>query len=91
MDQPRSPLSAFRRGCFARISEAYLVSLLSGANLCAAHAKQSTVQPKDMQLVRRLQIGVYVLSHPGSDHPTILERSDDHQEAPESWNPPRPS
>ena len=33
-------------------SEAYLVGLLEDANLCAVHAKQVTIMPKDIQLAR---------------------------------------
>ena len=36
-------------------SEAYLVSLFEDTNLCAIHAKRVTIQPKDMQLARRLR------------------------------------
>ena len=35
-------------------TEAYLVQLLEDSNLCAIHAKCITIQPKDMQLVRRI-------------------------------------
>ena len=36
-------------------SEAYLVSLFEDANLCAIHAKRVTIQPKDIQLARRIR------------------------------------
>lgn len=36
-------------------SEAYLVGLFEDTNLCAIHAKRVTIQPKDMQLARRLR------------------------------------
>ena len=36
-------------------SEAYLVSLFEDTNLCAIHAKRVTIQPKDMQLARRIR------------------------------------
>ncbi|GHJ85432.1 hypothetical protein NliqN6_1834 [Naganishia liquefaciens] len=36
-------------------SEAYLVSLFEDTNLAAIHAKRVTIQPKDMQLARRLR------------------------------------
>ena len=36
-------------------SEAYLVALLEDANLCAIHAKRSTIFPRDMMLARRLR------------------------------------
>ena len=35
-------------------AEAYLVQLLEDSNLCAIHAKRITIQPKDMQLARRI-------------------------------------
>ena len=36
-------------------SEAYLVTLKEDTNLCAIHAKRVTVQPKDIQLARRIR------------------------------------
>ena len=36
-------------------SEAYLVGLLEDSNLCAIHAKQVTIMPKDIQLARRIR------------------------------------
>ncbi|POY75279.1 hypothetical protein BMF94_1649 [Rhodotorula taiwanensis] len=36
-------------------AEDYLVDLFSDCNLCAIHAKRVTIQPKDMQLARRLR------------------------------------
>ncbi|WVQ98580.1 histone H3 [Kwoniella sp. CBS 9459] len=36
-------------------SEAYLVSLFEDTNLAAIHAKRVTIQPKDLQLARRLR------------------------------------
>ena len=36
------------------VAEAYLVQLLEDSNLCAIHAKRITIQPKDMQLARRI-------------------------------------
>ena len=35
-------------------AEVYLVQLLEDSNLCAIHAKRITIQPKDIQLVRRI-------------------------------------
>ena len=35
-------------------AEAYLVQLLEDLNLCAIHAKCITIQPKDIQLARRI-------------------------------------
>ena len=35
-------------------SEAYLVGLFEDTNLCAFHAKQVTIMPKDIQLARRI-------------------------------------
>lgn len=36
-------------------SEAYLVGLFEDTNLCAIHAKRVTIQPKDIQLARRIR------------------------------------
>ncbi len=36
-------------------SEAYLVGLFEDTNLCAIHAKRVTIQPKDVQLARRIR------------------------------------
>jgi len=36
-------------------AEAYLVHLFEDSNLCAIHAKRVTVQPKDIQLARRIR------------------------------------
>jgi histone H3 len=36
-------------------TEAYLVDLFNDANLCAIHAKRTTLQPKDMQLAHRIR------------------------------------
>ena len=36
-------------------SEDYLVTLLEDANLLAIHAKRITLQPRDIQLARRIQ------------------------------------
>lgn len=36
-------------------AEAYLVSLFEDTNLAAIHAKRVTIQPKDIQLARRLR------------------------------------
>ena len=35
-------------------AEAYLVQLLDDSNLCTIHAKHITIQPKDIQLARRI-------------------------------------
>ena len=35
-------------------SEAYIVGLFEDTNLCAIHAKQVTIMPKDIQLARRI-------------------------------------
>ena len=35
-------------------AEAYLVQLLEDSNLCAIHTKRVTIQPKDIQLARRI-------------------------------------
>lgn len=36
-------------------SESYLVGLFEDTNMCAIHAKRVTIQPKDMQLARRIR------------------------------------
>ena len=36
-------------------AEAYLVGLFEDTNLCAIHAKRVTINPKDMQLARRIR------------------------------------
>ena len=36
-------------------AEAYLVGLFEDTNLCALHAKRVTIQPKDLQLARRIR------------------------------------
>jgi len=36
-------------------AESYLVGLFEDTNLCAIHAKRVTIQPKDMQLARRIR------------------------------------
>jgi len=36
-------------------AEQYLVHLFEDANLCAIHAKRITIQPKDIQLSRRIR------------------------------------
>ena len=46
------------------VSEAYLVSLMEDTNLCVIHAKRVTIQPKDIQLARRIH---------GEDHKIIYK------------------
>lgn len=36
-------------------TEAYVVGLFEDTNLCAVHAKRVTIQPKDLQLARRIR------------------------------------
>ena len=36
-------------------AEVYIQELFGAANLCAMHAKRVTVQPRDIQLVRRIR------------------------------------
>src|SRR5438270_13192239 len=36
-------------------AEAYLITLFEDSNVCAIHAKRVTIQPKDIQLARRLR------------------------------------
>ena len=40
------------------VSEAYLTGIFEDSNLCAFHAKRVTIQPRDIQLVRRIKEGV---------------------------------
>ncbi|KAJ3128219.1 histone H3.3 [Nowakowskiella sp. JEL0407] len=42
-------------GALQEASEAYLVGLFEDTNLAAIHAKRVTIQPKDVQLARRLR------------------------------------
>jgi len=42
-------------GALQEASEAYLVKLFDDSNLCAIHAKRSTIMPKDMELARRIR------------------------------------
>ena len=39
-------------GALQEAVEAYLVGLFEDTNLCAIHAKQITIMPKDIQLAR---------------------------------------
>ena len=41
--------------CLHEGAEAYMVSLLEDANLLAIHARQITLQPRDIQLARRIR------------------------------------
>ena len=41
--------------CLQEASEAYLVGLMEDANLCSIHAKRVTLQPRDIQLARRIR------------------------------------
>ena len=41
--------------CLHEGAEAYMVSLLKDANLLAIHARQITLQPRDIQLARRIR------------------------------------
>ena len=41
--------------CLQEAAEAYLVRLFDDANLCAIHARQVTILPKDIQLARRIR------------------------------------
>jgi histone H3/H4 len=42
--------------CIQEAAEAYIVFILSEANLCAIHGKRVTVMPKDLLLLRSLGI-----------------------------------
>ena len=46
----RQAVKALHKG-----TEAYMVSLLEDANLLAIHARQITLQPRDIQLARRIR------------------------------------
>jgi histone H3 len=39
-------------------SEAFLVHLFQDTQLCAIHARRTTIMPKDMQLARRIRNGI---------------------------------
>ena len=41
--------------CLQEAAEAYLVSLFKDTNLCAIHARQVTIMPKDIQLARQIR------------------------------------
>ena len=41
--------------CLQEAVEAYLVGLFEDTNLCAIHARQVTIMPKDIQLARRIR------------------------------------
>ena len=41
--------------CLQEAAEAYMVSLMEDANLCAIHAKRVTIMPKDIQLACCIQ------------------------------------
>ena len=41
--------------CLQESAEAYVVGLLEDTNLCAIHAKQVTIMPRDIQLARRIR------------------------------------
>jgi histone H3 len=42
-------------GALQEAAEAFLTKLYEDANLCCIHAKRVTVQPRDIQLARRLR------------------------------------
>ena len=42
-------------GALQEAAEAYIVRLFEDTNLCAIHAKQITIMPKDIQLARRIR------------------------------------
>lgn len=41
-------------------AEGYLVGLFEDTNLCAIHARRVTINPKDMQLARRIRGERYI-------------------------------
>jgi histone H3 len=57
-DQGRIPDIRFQSsalGALHEVAETYAVGLLEDSNLCAIHARRVTIQPKDMQLARRIR------------------------------------
>ena len=40
--------------CLQEASDAYLIALFEGTQLCAIHGRRITIQPKDIQLVHRI-------------------------------------
>ena len=48
------PLDERCHGSTAQGTEAYMTGLMEDANLLAIHAKRYTVQPRDIQLARRI-------------------------------------
>ena len=51
--RPRFTATAIK--ALQEAAEAYLVGLFEDTNLCAIHAKQVTIMPKDIQLARRIR------------------------------------
>lgn len=41
--------------CLQEAAEAYITGLFEDTNLCAIHGKRITIQPKDVQLARRIR------------------------------------
>ena len=41
---------------FLEAAETYIVNMFQAVQLCAIHSKRVTVMPKDIDLVRRLQV-----------------------------------
>ncbi|KAH7296406.1 hypothetical protein KP509_26G022400 [Ceratopteris richardii] len=57
---PRRPFARvvkeeLQRYSLQEVAEAYLISMLEDSNMCAIHAKRVTIQPKDIQLARRIR------------------------------------
>lgn len=48
-------IQAAALGAMQEAAEAYLTGLYEDTNLCAIHARRVTIQPKDMQLARRIR------------------------------------
>ncbi len=42
-------------GALQEAAESYLVGMFENANLCAVHAKRVTIQPRDIELARRIR------------------------------------
>ncbi len=41
--------------CLQEAAEAYIISVMSDANLCARHGKRVTLMPKDLHLIVRIR------------------------------------
>lgn len=55
LELPRMRFQSCAMMALQEACEAYLVRLFEEVNLCAIHAKRVTIQPKDIQLTRRIR------------------------------------